>query len=81
MAELTGDSWLTEELVALGHQVICLRAGFCHARGSSHVANSARARRPRCAIRTFHMSMIEQIAQRAREFDLPHFHLIITRFP
>ena len=70
-------SWLTEELVALGHNVTLFVSGDSVTRarlgpvwptalrldGSVHDPNA------------LHMSMIEQVARRAKEFDLLHFHL------
>jgi glycosyltransferase involved in cell wall biosynthesis len=70
-------SWLTEELVALGHQVTLF------ASGDSNTAATLEPIWPR-ALRldgtvrdanALHMVMIEQVYRRSHEFDLMHFHL------
>jgi glycosyltransferase involved in cell wall biosynthesis len=70
-------SWLTEELVALGHDVTLF------ASGDSRTAAKLEAVWPR-AIRLdgsirdpmgIHMTMLEQVRRRAEEFDVLHFHL------
>jgi glycosyltransferase involved in cell wall biosynthesis len=69
--------WLTEELVALGHDVTLF------ASGDSVTAAKLEPQWPR-ALRfdeevrdqnALHMLMLEQVAQRAHEFDVLHFHL------
>ncbi len=70
-------SWLTEELVALGHDVTLF------ASGDSDTAARLEPMWPRalrldgtvrdpCAL---HMMMIEQVYRRADQFDVMHFHL------
>ncbi len=70
-------SWLTEELVALGHEVTLF------ASGDSLTSATLEAVWPR-AIRLdgsirdpmgLHMTMLEQVRRRADEFDVLHFHL------
>src|ERR1700757_3504606 len=70
-------SWLTEELVALGHDVTLF------ASGDSVTAAKLEAMWPR-ALRldgtvrdpyALHMMTIEKVYRRAHEFDLIHFHL------
>ena len=70
-------SWLTEELVGLGHEVTLF------ASGDSVTAAKLQPIWPR-ALRldgtvrdanALHMAMIEQIYRRADEFDVIHFHL------
>ena len=70
-------SWLTEELVALGHDVTLF------ASGDSMTSAKLEPMWPR-ALRldgtvrdpnALHMMMIEQVYRRAHEFDLMHFHL------
>jgi glycosyltransferase involved in cell wall biosynthesis len=70
-------SWLTEELVALGHDVTLFASG-----DSITAANLEpmwpRALRLDGSIRdpiALHMMMLERVRQRARDFDLLHFHL------
>jgi glycosyltransferase involved in cell wall biosynthesis len=69
--------WLTEELVALGHEVTLF------ASGDSHTSARLEAAWPR-AIRhdesvrdpnALHMMMLERVHRRANEFDFMHFHL------
>ena len=70
-------SWLTEELVALGHDVTLF------ASGDSVTTPNLRRDWPR-ALRldgnvrdpiALHMTMLERVRQRAAEFDMLHFHL------
>jgi glycosyltransferase involved in cell wall biosynthesis len=70
-------SWLTEELVALGHDVTLFASG-----DSKTAANLEpiwpRALRLDGTVRdanALHMMMIEQVYGRSHEFDLMHFHL------
>lgn len=69
--------WLTEELVGLGHDVTLF------ASGDSETSATLEAVWPK-ALRldgsvldpnALHMAMLEQVCQRANEFDLLHFHL------
>jgi glycosyltransferase involved in cell wall biosynthesis len=70
-------SWLTEELVALGHDVTLF------ASGDSHTAARLEPMWPRAlrldgAVRdpmALHMTMLERVRRRAGEFDVLHFHL------
>jgi glycosyltransferase involved in cell wall biosynthesis len=70
-------SWLTEELIALGHEVTLF------ASGDSQTAAKLEAAWPRAlrldgAVRdpnALHMMMLERVYQRAAEFDILHFHL------
>jgi glycosyltransferase involved in cell wall biosynthesis len=70
-------SWLTEELVALGHDVTLF------ASGDSNTSARLEAIWPR-ALRldgkvrdpmALHMAMLEQVYRRADQFDILHFHL------
>jgi glycosyltransferase involved in cell wall biosynthesis len=70
-------SWLTEELLALGHEVTL------YASGDSTTAARLEAVWPRAlrldgAVRdpnALHMMMLERVYRRAGEFDFLHFHL------
>jgi glycosyltransferase involved in cell wall biosynthesis len=70
-------SWLTEELIALGHDVTLF------ASGDSHTSAKLEAMWPRAlrldgSVRdpnALHMMMLEKVYQRAGEFDFLHFHL------
>ena len=70
-------SWLTEELVALGHDVTLF------ASGDSQTAAILEPVWPKAlrldgAVRdanALHMTMLERVRRRAQEFDVLHFHL------
>jgi len=70
-------SWLTEELITLGHEVTLF------ARGDSVTSARLDASWPRSlrldgSVRdpnALHMMMLERVYQRAAEFDFLHFHL------
>ena len=69
--------WITEELVALGHEVTL------YASGDSCTSAKLEAAWPRAlrldnSIRdpnALHIMMLERVRQRAHEFDMLHFHL------
>jgi glycosyltransferase involved in cell wall biosynthesis len=69
--------WITEELVALGHEVTL------YASGDSRTSAKLEAPWPRAlrldgSIRdpnALHMMMLERVRQRADDFDMLHFHL------
>ena len=69
--------WLTEELVALGHEVTLYASG--DSRTSAKLeAPWPRALRLDASIRdpnALHIMMLEHVRQRAHEFDMLHFHL------
>jgi glycosyltransferase involved in cell wall biosynthesis len=70
-------SWLTEELVALGHDVTLFASGDS-VTSAQLEPMWPRALRLDGSVRdpyALHMTMIEQVCRRAREFDLLHFHL------
>jgi glycosyltransferase involved in cell wall biosynthesis len=75
--------WLTEELVALGHDVTLFASG--DSRTSARLkAPWPRALRLDGSVRepnALHMLMLEQVRQQAHEFDFMHFHLDYFRFP
>src|SRR3984957_670105 len=70
-------SWVTEELVALGHDLTL------DARGDSSTSAKLEAQWPRAlrfdsSVRdpnALHMMMLERVRQQADEFDFLHFHL------
>jgi glycosyltransferase involved in cell wall biosynthesis len=70
-------SWLTDELVALGHEVVLFASG--DSQTSAHLeACWPRALRLDGSVRdpnALHVAMLKRICQRARDFDLLHFHL------
>src|SRR4029434_2589609 len=70
-------SWLADELVALGHDVVLF------ASGDSQTSLKLEACWPKAlrldgSVRdpnALHMAVLERVRQRAHEFDLLHFHL------
>ena len=75
-------SWLTEELVAMGHQVTLF------ASGDSRTAAELEAVVPRglrlSGIQNsipYNMIMLDRVAARAHEFDVLHFHIDFFHYP
>src|SRR5256712_9872324 len=69
--------WLTEELVALGHDVTLFASGDSRTSGTLEPM-WPKALRLDGSIRdpnALHMMMLERVRQRAAEFDVLHFHL------
>src|SRR6202167_1352942 len=70
-------SWLTEELIALGHDVTLFASGDS-VTSARLEAMWPRALRLDGAVRdpnALHMMMLEQVYQRSSDFDFLHFHL------
>src|SRR5262249_42310244 len=70
-------SWLTDELVALGHDVVLFASGDSQT-SSKLEACWPKALRLDGSVRdpnALHMAVLERVRQRAYEFDLLHFHL------
>src|ERR1700726_821822 len=70
-------SWLTEELIALGHEVTLFASGDSKTSAKLE-AIWPRALRLDGAVRdpvALHMLMMERVRERAMAFDLMHFHL------
>ncbi len=70
-------SWLTEELIALGHDVTLFASGDS-VTSARLEATWPRALRLDGAVRdpnALHMLMLERVYQRADDFDFLHFHL------
>lgn len=70
-------SWLTEELIALGHEVTLYASGDSTT-GAKLESVWPRALRLDGAVRdpnALHMMMLERVYQRASDFDVLHFHL------
>lgn len=70
-------SWLTEELVAFGHDVTLFASGDSQTSGKL-IAVWPKALRVDCEVRdavALHMAMLELVRRQAAEFDLLHFHL------
>ena len=70
-------SWLTEELVALGHDVTLFASG--DSQTSARLESGwPKALRFDATIRdpnALHLTMLEKVRRRAAEFDILHFHL------
>ena len=70
-------SWLTEELIALGHEVTLFASGDSHTSARLETV-WPRALRLDGAVRdpnALHMLMLEKVYRQADEFDCLHFHL------
>jgi glycosyltransferase involved in cell wall biosynthesis len=70
-------SWLTDELMSLGHDVTLFASGDSVTKAKLE-AIWPRALRLDGSVRdpmALHMSMLERVYQRAAEFDVLHFHL------
>jgi glycosyltransferase involved in cell wall biosynthesis len=70
-------SWLTDELVALGHEVVLFASGDSQTSAQLE-ACWPKALRLDGSVRdpnALHVAMLERICQRAHDFDLLHFHL------
>jgi len=70
-------SWLTEELVAMGHQVTLYASGDSRtaARLRKCCKSSLRTAEDCVDPLTHHMVMIEQVMRQRDEFDIVHFHI------
>ncbi len=75
-------SYLTEELVGLGHDVTLFASGDSISRARL-VAPCTRALRLREVVDPlpYHLVMLESVYRRAREFDVVHFHIDYLHFP
>jgi glycosyltransferase involved in cell wall biosynthesis len=70
-------SWLVDELVALGHEVVLFASGDSQTSAKLEACWS-KALRLDGSVRdanALHMAMLEQVRQRAHGFDFLHFHL------
>ena len=76
-------SWLTEELVRLGHDVTLFASGDS-VTSAELVACWPRALRfepaAACTI-PYHLVMLDRVHRRASEFDIIHFHIDYLHFP
>ena len=75
-------SYLTEELVSAGHDVTLFASGDSETTARL-IAGCPRALRlARCSdTLALHLAMVEQVARRARDFDLVHWHIDYLHFP
>ena len=76
-------SWLTEELIALGHEVTLFASGDSVTEATLEPVWPC-ALRLDSAMRDYlapHIVMLEQVARRADEFDIIHLHLDYLGYP
>jgi glycosyltransferase involved in cell wall biosynthesis len=76
-------SYLTEELVRLGHDVTLFASGDSVTAGDL-VSCAAKALRLDSSVRDvipYYMLMLDRVRQRAHEFDVLHFHIDQFHFP
>lgn len=76
-------SWLTEELVQLGHEVTLFASGdsLTKAQLVPICNESLRMNRNCCDPLAHHMLMLERVRQQREQFDLIHFHTDYLHFP
>ena len=75
-------AYLTEELVRLGHQVTLFASGDSNTSATLVAACREALRLGACRDHLApHIWMLEQVAARAREFDVIHFHISPLHFP
>jgi glycosyltransferase involved in cell wall biosynthesis len=76
-------SWLTEELVRLGHQVTLFASGdsMTTAELVPCCPESLRLYSGSVDHLAHHVAMLEKVAQRKDDFDLVHFHLDYLHYP
>ena len=76
-------SYLTEALVAAGHQVTLFASGDSITDAELvPVCDRALRLDPDCVDRlAYHVLLLEQVAARAREFDVIHYHIDYQHFP
>ena len=76
-------SWLTEELVALGHEVTLFASGDSKT-SAKLVSSSPKALWRDSQVREtlpHHVLLVEEVLRRAAEFDVIHFHCDYVHFP
>jgi glycosyltransferase involved in cell wall biosynthesis len=76
-------SYLTEELVAQGHQVTLFASGDSVTRATLEAMCPTACRLDKACRDAFayHILMLERVAQKASEFDVVHFHIDYLHFP
>ena len=76
-------SYLTEELVRLGHDVILFASGdsITSAELATCCTRALRLDPSVCDIIPHFMLMIDKVRERAEEFDILHFHIDLFHFP
>lgn len=76
-------SWLTEELVHLGHDVTLFASGDSRTRARLISASATSLRTsPDCQdFLAYHLMMLDQVRKHRKEFDIIHFHTDYLHFP
>jgi glycosyltransferase involved in cell wall biosynthesis len=75
-------SYLTEELVAAGHDVTLFASGDSQTSARLFAGCARALRLANCADPlALHLAMVEHVARRARDFDVVHFHIDYLHFP
>lgn len=76
-------SWLTEELVGMGHDVTLFASGDSKTSAElvSVCPTGLRLSHAGADPLLLHMLMLERVAQRAHEFDVVHYHVDWLHFP
>src|ERR1043166_8940333 len=76
-------SYLTEELVKLGHDVTLFASGdsVTSAKLVSCVPRALRLAPKVCDVRPYCMLMLVRLRRRSRQFDILHFDIGYLRFP
>ncbi|HEV2561044.1 MAG TPA: glycosyltransferase family 4 protein [Rhizomicrobium sp.] len=76
-------SWLTEELVAQGHEVTLFASGDSRT-DAELVAVTPKALRLNPDVRDgtpYHLILLDRVIRRAQEFDVLHFHIDMMHYP
>ena len=75
-------SWLTEELVAQGHEVTLFASGDSRTRAKLHaiVPQALRLEGVNNSL-PYNIIMLDQVARRMDEFDVMHFHIDFFHYP
>ncbi len=76
-------SFLTEELVSMGHDVTLFASGdsITRARLCGHGSRALRLAEKTCDQLIHHYLLLEKVFSRAAEFDVLHFHVDYLHFP
>lgn len=76
-------SYLTEELVALGHDVTLFASGDSITASRLHAVCAKSLRTDPCVVDPLarHLVMLEEVARQADAFDVVHFHCDYLHFP
>src|SRR5579885_1441490 len=76
-------SWLTEELVRLGHEVTLFASGdsLTRARLVPACAQALRLNPTSIDHLAHHVLLVEKVLQKKDDFDLIHFHIDYLHFP